>query len=297
MTYIPNVQFAPFYVGIAQGTFARHGVQVEVRHHGVQEGLFTALAAGQEHLVIASGDEVLQARDKGLDLVAVASYYRRLPVVLIVPDRSPIRSAADLRGRSLGVPGRYGASWLGALAMLKDAGVPLGEVSVTEIGYTSQAALATGKVDAVMGYRNNDAVQLRQAGVAIRELPLTRGGEPPLVSVSLVTTSAYAAAHPQTVRAVADAMVEAIGQVKTDPARALQDTKAYVPTLAEPRAAAAARATLDATTPLLLDAAGRASGRLVPAEWTAMSTFMRAQGLIAKDVSAAQVVRTDLVTR
>ena len=110
LTYIPNVQFAPFYLGESRGLFDAEGVDVTLRHHGGNEGLFTALAAGQEDLVIAGGDELLQANAEGMDLVAVAQYYRKYPIVLIVPDASPIRTAADLKGRSVGIPGRYGES-------------------------------------------------------------------------------------------------------------------------------------------------------------------------------------------
>lgn len=297
LTYIPNIQFAPFYVGIEQGYFRRRGTDVTVRHHGAQEGLFTAIASGQEDLVIAGGDEMVEARAKGLDLVAVASYYRRYPVELIVPADSPIRTPADLEGRSLGVPGRYGESWLGALAMFKAAGITERDVRVTEIGYTSQAALATRKVDAVMGYANNDTVQMRLAGLDVRSIPLTATGEVPLVSISLVTTRDYLRTNPDRVRAVADGMLDGIQTTVSDPEQAIKDSSRHVPNLADAKAAAAARATLDATVTVMRTKDGAVSGRLDPAQWQAMSTFMRSQGLIAKDVPAGDAVATGYVSR
>ncbi|AKT50182.1 ABC transporter substrate-binding protein [Arsenicicoccus sp. oral taxon 190] len=297
LSYIPNVQFAPWYIGIKEGYFSRRGVDVSVRHHGTQEGLFTALTSGQEDLLIAGGDELVEARAKGLDLVAVASYYRTYPVELVVPESSPIRTAADLRGRRLGVPGRYGASWLGALAAFKDAGISADDVSVTEIGYTSQAALATGKVDAVTGFSNNDTVQMRLAGLKVRSVPLTRSGSVPLVSISLVTTRAYLEAHPDTVRSVADGMLDGIQTMKDDPDRAMKDSAAFVPNLGEEKAATTARATLKATTAVMLGPGGTVTGKLVPSQWQAMSTFMRSQGLITRDVPASQAMTTELVSR
>ena len=71
LTYIPNVQFAPVYVADAQGLYNDAGVTATVRHHGSDEGLFTALLAGQEDVVIASGDEAVVAASQGLDLVSI----------------------------------------------------------------------------------------------------------------------------------------------------------------------------------------------------------------------------------
>ena len=86
LSYIPDIQFAPFYVAQSHGLFA--GVDTTLRHHGASEGLFTALMAGQEDFVLAGGDEAVQARAQGMDLVAVGQYYRSYPVVIIVPDTS-----------------------------------------------------------------------------------------------------------------------------------------------------------------------------------------------------------------
>ena len=46
LTYIPNVQFAPVYVADSQGLYNDAGITPTVRHHGSDEGLFTALLAG-----------------------------------------------------------------------------------------------------------------------------------------------------------------------------------------------------------------------------------------------------------
>lgn len=68
LSYIPNVQFAPFYVAEAKRFDpATGGVAATLRHHGAQEGLFTAIAAGQEDFVLAGGT-MLQARKSGIDL-------------------------------------------------------------------------------------------------------------------------------------------------------------------------------------------------------------------------------------
>ena len=199
LTYIPNVQFAPVYVADSQGLYNDAGITPTIRHHGSDEGLFTALLAGQEDVVIASGDEAAVAASQGLDLVSIGQYYATYPGSVIVPASSSITSLADLAGKNIGIPGEYGSSYYATLAAIKAGGLQTSDVTISSIGYTQQAALAAGQVDAVVGFTNNDAVQMRLAGIDIREIPLDDASTP-LVAASIITTREWAQAHPDAAR-------------------------------------------------------------------------------------------------
>jgi NitT/TauT family transport system substrate-binding protein len=273
LTYIPNVQFSPFYVAETDGAYTKAGVKPTLRHHGVSEGLFTALVSGSEQFVVAGGDELLQARSQGMDLIAVASYYRTYPVQIIVQNGSSIASLADLKGRTIGLPGKYGESWFALLVALDSAGLTQADVTIKEIGYTQVAALSTGKVDAVVGFSNNDAVQFTLAGTAIRSLAIANGTVP-LVPASLITTTAYAQAHPEVVKAVVAGTLSGISSVVADQTHALAVSANYVPDLNTAAGTKAAQATLSATAKLWTTAAGKVDGTLDVQQWTAMATFM-----------------------
>ncbi len=274
LTYIPNVQFSPFYLAVAQKLYS---TPVTLRHHGTSEGLFTAITTGTEQFVVAGGDEVLQAREQGTDLVAVASYYRKYPVRIIVPGDSTISSIADLKGHTVGIPGKYGESWFGFLLALKGAGLTVNDVNVQEIGYTQQAALATKKVDAIVGFVNSEPIQLQAAGIPAKVIDI---GDVPLVSICLVTTHAYATAHPDVVKAVAKGTVAGMQGVVANQDAALQASKAYVPGLTDPATAKGAKAVLAATAPLFQNADGTVTGTLDASAWDAMSTAMVGAGLL-----------------
>lgn len=296
LSYIPNVQFAPFYVAEEDGLFsADTGTAATLRHHGAQEGLFTAIAAGQEDFVLAGGDEMLQARESGVDLVAVATYYQQYPVVVIARADGPIATLADLRGKRVGVPGRYGSSWFGLLVALQTAGLTEADVEVVEIGYTQQAALTTDKVDAVVGFSNNDLVQFGLAGVEVRALPIA-GGTPPLVGASLITTRAYLDANPEVVRGVAKAMVTGINTIAADPTgdRALAATARHVPGFSE-EALEAARATLKATVGVMTDDQLTTDGRIDPATWQAMGEFMLEAGLLSQPAETGSAIAPEVL--
>lgn len=292
LTYIPNVQFAPVYVADAQGLYNDAGVTATVRHHGSDEGLFTALLAGQEDVVIASGDEAVVAASQGLDLVSIGQYYASYPGTVIVPADSPIATLADLKGKTIGIPGEYGSSYYATLAAIKAGGLQTSDVTISSIGYTQQAALAAGQVDAVVGFTNNDAVQMRLSGLDIREIPLDDGSTP-LVAASIVTTREWAQSHPDAARAVVSATTEAMNAIAADPQIALDATAQWDTTLTDETSLSAANAVLAATVPLWLGDDARADGVQDLATWSSMVSFLSSIGVLEGDVDPSAIVTNE----
>ena len=285
LSYIPNVQFAPFYVAQAQNLFAGVGASVTLRHHGATEGLFTALTSGNEDFLVAAGSEAMQARAEGVDVIAVAAYYKQFPVQVMVLGNSPIRTLTDLKGRSLGVPGRYGESWLAARVALATAGLTESDVKIVEVGYTQVAALTTKKVDAVVGFRTNELVQLRADGAQPRALPVATGTVP-LVSTCLLTSSSYAKAHPEVVRQVVAGTTKAIEATASDQKAAIDISATQIPGWTA-SARSQNEAVLAATVELMALTDGRFQPALDAGQWQAMADFLDRSKLIAKPVPAA----------
>lgn len=291
LTYVPDVQFAPFYVAETRGYYAESGVDVTLRHHGQQESLFGALESGEEDLVVAGGDEMLQARSQGVDVVNVATLYQDYPVVLIVPEDSPVAEPAGLRGRSVGVPGPFGETYFGLLVLLAEAGLTEEDVDVQHIGFTQQAALTAGHVDAVMGFVNNDVVAFERAGLPVRTVPVAE--DVPLVGIGIGAREDVLAADAAAVEAVVAATVRGVEDVLADPEAALDAAARHVPGLAAQRDAA--RATLQATAELYTTE-GRDVGEVDPAAWEAMAAFMTEHGLLGEeDITVTDTFRTGVV--
>ena len=289
LTYIPNVQFAPAYVAVSEGIFTDNGVDASVRHHGSDEGLFTALLAGEEDVVIASGDEAAVASTQGMDLVSIGSYYRDYPGTVIVRDDSPIQSLADLKGATIGIPGEYGSNWYATLAALQGAGLTLADVTVSSIGYTQQAALTQGDVDAVVGFSNNDLVQMRLADQDVRSIDLP--DDAPLVGASIITTRAWAASHPDQARGVVASLGAAMEAIHQRPDAAIEATMAQTGT--DSGAEAAARAVLEATDPLWVDQSGSANTAQDLERWGMMADFLRQINAVTTDIDVSSVVTND----
>ncbi|AZA14417.1 ABC transporter substrate-binding protein [Corynebacterium choanae] len=243
LTYIPNVQFSPVYVADERNYLP---AGVDYRHHGQNEGLFTALLAGQEQFVVAGADEAAAADSD--ELQVIAPYYEQFPVVVIVPGDSPIHTMADLKGKKVGIAGFYGETWYGLVAGLKQVGLTPDDIDIQEIGYTQQAALSTGKVDAVVGFSNNDSVRFALAGFATRDLtPEVQS----LRAASLITTKKFAAEHPELTAKTVAALFHAYEDLIADPNLGVAAAEKLIPELNEPEQKEAAAQTMDATAPLL----------------------------------------------
>lgn len=289
LTYIPNIQFAPFYVADSLGYYKDAGLDVTLRHHSFTEDEFGAVAAGKEDAVFGGGDEMLQARDHHIPLVYVATVYAKYPVALIVPADSPIHTAADLRGHTIGTPGPYGETYFGLLALLQSAGLSTSDVTIKNIGFTQEAALLGHKVDAVMGYINNDAVQFQQEHFAVRTLVLSDVvAHLPLISNGLGALQSELDAHSSDIKALVAATLRGVQYTIAHPQQALDISKTYVPGLGDAKNAANALAVLQATIPLW-ETSGSKQGYNDPATWQAMASFMPTYGLLsaAPDVTKA----------
>ena len=270
LTYVPDIQFAPFYVAAERGYYAEAGLDVTLRHHGANEGLFTAIDQGEEDLVVASGDEVLAQRAAGGDLAQIATLYETSPVALIAPADGGIADPADLTGLTIGVPGEYGSTYLGLLVLLDEAGLTPADVTIQSIGYTQTTALLTDQVDAVMGFRNGDAVRIAAAGT---EVTMLDPGS--LVSVGIAAPDSSdldAAAQ----RAFIDATLRGVEDVIADPEAAVEIAAEYIPGMTQ-QAKDDAAAVLEATIPLL-----GTTGLTDEPTWAAMADAMLKAGMITE---------------
>jgi NitT/TauT family transport system substrate-binding protein len=289
LTYIKNIQFAPFYVADSLGYYKDAGLSVTLRHHSFTEDEFGAVAAGKEDVVFGGGDEMLQARDHNIPLVYVASMYIKYPVALIVPADSPIHTAADLRGHTIGTPGPYGETYFGLLALLQSAGLSKSDVSIQNIGFTQEAALLGHKVDAVMGYVNNEPILFQKDDFPVRTLALSDVvSHLPLISNGLGVLQSELDTHASDIKALVAATLRGVQYTIAHPEQALEISKKYVPGLSDAKNAASALAVLQATIPLW-ESNGAKPGYNDPTTWQAMASFMPSYGLLnaAPDVTKA----------
>src|SRR6266849_7244649 len=271
--YIPDIQFSPFYVAQEKGYYKAAGLNVTF-HHGFVNDVIGSMVLGHDNFVFATGDEELVARSKNLPVVNVATIYQRYPVSVIVPANSSIHTLADLKGHTIGEPAPYGATHIGLLALLYQAHLSLADVHITEIGFTQVAALLTHKFDAVVGYSNNEPLQLRQQGLQVRTFDVS--DFQPLISNGIITTESTLHNQPDVVRGFVQATIKGLKDVIANPAGAVQISQNYVQGMDTGNA----MSVLLATIPIWQGDGQKPLGYNDNATWQSMEQFLVSQKVI-----------------
>lgn len=229
MGFVPNIQFAPFYVAVEKGYFAEEGVTVEF-DYGWETDLLKLVGSGELQFAIASGDQVILARSQGLPVVYVLNWYRRFPVCVVSLAEAGIDSLGDLAGRQVGTPVTFGASYIGWRALLEAAGVDGTDIELVSIGYTQVAALTEGQVDAAICYAMNEPVQMQVTGYDIDIMYVADFIN--LVSNGLITNDVTARDQPELVRGMVRAALRGLAYTLDHPDEAFEISRQYVPELA-----------------------------------------------------------------
>ncbi len=228
MGYIPNVQFAPFYVAVERGYFKDAGIEIEFDYTIETDGV-ALVGADTLQFGIASGDQVLQARAKNLPIVYVAAWYQKYPVSIISVADQNIKTPQDLKGKKIGLPGLFGSSYVGLRAVLHSAGLQESDVTLDSIGFNQVEAFTTGKNPIIVGYAANEPVVLTGKGYPLNELRVSDYAQ--LASNGIITNEKTIQDNPELVRKFVGAVVQGIQDTIADPDAAYQISKKYVPNL------------------------------------------------------------------
>lgn len=292
--YIPSVQFAPYYLADQRGYYRDAGLEVELQNK-IDPELVTLVAQGAIDIGSADGTSVIPAVAQGIPVRYVATIYGTNPSIVFAKTSSGIAGAADLAGRSIGIPGLYGSSWVMLQALLASAGLTPDDVSVEPYPDFGQGvAVAEGAVDAATGFANNEPVQLRLAGeeVVVLRVP----AETALPGPGLVASVETIAQKGEALRAFVAATLRAMEEIAADPEIGLEAAIAVVPELAADPATQ--RAILEATIATWASpSAGVPFGAIDRAGWAASVEFMAGLGLVPRPVTVDELVTEELLPR
>jgi len=185
-----------YAIPVQLGYYKEEGLDVSYNLSPGLTGSAQAMQTGSVQFAVTNPEVVMQVREQGGSLIAYQTLRRSNGnTVNVLPD-SPIKTLADLKGKTLG-----GVSWGGGGALyltkvLADMGIGMADYNrvVTGNGAAAAAALRAKQVDAVVLWDSAYA-GLENTGLKMRYIPIT--DQEKLGSNTFVTTDAYMKANEQ----------------------------------------------------------------------------------------------------
>jgi NitT/TauT family transport system substrate-binding protein len=99
--WLAQAEHGGFYQAVAEGTYAKHGLEVTIRMGGPQVNGLQLLAAGQLDVVMGDALQVLSAVEQSVPITAIAATFQKNPTVLIA--HPGVAKLEDLKGKPIAV--------------------------------------------------------------------------------------------------------------------------------------------------------------------------------------------------
>lgn len=283
LTFMHNASasFAAMFVAKDQGILEKHGLDVEFTPAQSGAVMPPALVSGSVQLAAPTATVLVQAHEQGIDLVAVANtaaYPSAADGQIVGRTGSGLKETRDLMGHKVGLPSLGGIFEVLMRDWVRKAGGDDTKVQWLEVQLRQMGdALKSGLVDAAVPVEPFYS-RIVQSGIGYPMGDFEAAVPAGTIPVLYATTRAWAAANPQTIAALREAMAEAIAFINN-------------PANAEPvRTAIASHTKLppEAAATLRIPA-----GLQVPVKPQGLQfwvTVMRQQGLIEHDIDPANLI-------
>ena len=277
LDYQPNADHSGIYAALGAGTYRKAGLAVQLRVPGNPADPLKLLAAGKVDLAISYEPELMLARDKGLQLVAVGALVQTPLTSIMSLGSQHIRSPSDLKGKRVGTAGiPYQSAYLKTI--LGVAGVASNTVKETNIGFNLVPAMLSKKVDATLGaFWNYEGIELAQKGKKPDIIRMEQAGVPTYDELILVARRQDLTPKASQIRRFLQATARGYSAVKLDPESGIQWLLQAVPGLNKKLELASAKATASSYFPANPK---RPWGWMEPTDWERYGAWMLRHRLV-----------------
>lgn len=236
--YTPANAFMPAFVAKDKGFFQKRGLDVTLQTVPQGSTIAGAMAGGTLQVGTLTAPAYLLSVEGGIDtqIVAASTYQAKSnPTIgLMAREGSNIKSAAEMKGKRMGVPGLNGVNHIVAMKWLENNGVPRNQVTYVETGFAQMGDLLKGgQVDLVVPVEPFiTRIQQTKVGYQVTVPSIT---ESYLESFYIMMRD-FVQKNPKAARDFREALREAVEYIKTNEAEARKTQVTY---LKLPEAAAA----------------------------------------------------------
>jgi ABC-type nitrate/sulfonate/bicarbonate transport system substrate-binding protein len=166
-----NEKVAALWLGVEQGFFRKHGVEVQLVYIRTGPQTVAALTSGEIHMIYTIPAVVLNAAAGGMDLAMFAGIVNKAEGDIVVAPT--IRTAEELKGKRIGVQSIGGGIWSQTMLALEHFGLEPArdKINIMVIGGDQSViaqALASGTIDAAyLGYAFSSSLKTKGFRVLI----------------------------------------------------------------------------------------------------------------------------------
>jgi NitT/TauT family transport system substrate-binding protein len=206
---------AVWYLAQDRGFYKKNGLDADLLFIPSTTTSVSSLVAGDVQVANASGGGVASAVVAGADLVLVSCYLNSLPYELVVNES--VKSAEDLKGKSVGISRVGSASDVAARALIRGLGLePDKQVPIMQVGGPAERA-ASFRTGRIAGFPSPPGIIHLTKGMPFRVLISTADFQNrfEFPYICATTTRSYLARQRETVKKVLMAHIEAVQFFKT----------------------------------------------------------------------------------
>jgi NitT/TauT family transport system substrate-binding protein len=209
--WYPQPEHGGFYTALVKGYYRNEGLDLAIQPGGPYVSVEQQVASGAAQFGMGSSDQVLEGVSDGQPIIAVAATMQRDPQGIMVRMDSPIRSFADLDGRTVAI--KTGSTWFEFVVKRFQLN------HVHEIPAMMNVANFVANPDYIQqAFATSEPFFAHQAGIETRVLLTSDAGYSPYRVT--FTTESYLQGHPEIVQKFVRASLKGWKDYLNDPAPA-----------------------------------------------------------------------------
>lgn len=189
LKWVPQAQFAGYYVALEKGYYRQQGLDVTIQPGGPNIVPEQVVENGAADFGLDWLPSLLIQRDHGQNIVNIAQLFQTTGMRLLAFKSSGIKSPMDFKGKKIGV--WYGGNQYQFLAWMAKVGInPDKDMTVIHQGFTMDLFLSH-KLDAASAMTYNELGVVLESGVKLSQLNVFDYGA---AGVSMLEDGLYARA-------------------------------------------------------------------------------------------------------
>jgi len=215
-----QMEHAGFFVAQADGYYEAAGLSVKILEGSGAPTTAQLVGNGTYKIGVSSGSATVMARAKGIPVVSLAVINQHSPVVVYSLAAKGLTEPRHLVGKRIGV-NIGGTKYREFQALLKKVGIAEDEIQLMGMTESSPAPLLADKVDAMLGYTEDQPVTVELRGENVNRIALSDHGID-IYSTNLIVNEAYLRSDQAVVERFLKASMKGWSEAVRNPEKAVQ---------------------------------------------------------------------------